>query len=110
VFVGKGMRRWVQGARRCRKGFRRFDKDLQSKIHVFKMKKVQKNCSSCFVLMYIYTLGSFHGSEWEFSSQFEDKFRDTDAEEGRAKSAAFRERPPHCNILQCGAMLKCHSA
>jgi hypothetical protein len=29
--------------------------------------------------------------EWEFGSQFEDKFRNTDAKEGRAKSAAFRE-------------------
>jgi len=29
--------------------------------------------------------------EWEFGSQFEDKFRDIDAKEGRAKSAAFRE-------------------
>jgi len=29
--------------------------------------------------------------EWKFSSQFEDKFRDTDAKEGRAKSAAFGE-------------------
>jgi len=27
----------------------------------------------------------------KLGSQFEDKFRDTDAKEGRAKSAAFRE-------------------
>ena len=47
---------WKGGeeAGRCGKGFRRFDKGLQSKIHVFKMKKEQNNCSSCFVLMYIY--------------------------------------------------------
>jgi len=30
-------------------------------------------------------------NEWEFGSQFEDKFRNTDAKEGRAKLAAFRE-------------------
>jgi len=42
VFVGKEMRRWVQGAGRCRKDFRTFDKDLWSKIHVFKMKKDKK--------------------------------------------------------------------
>ena len=29
--------------------------------------------------------------EWEFGSQFEDKFCDTDSKEGRAKSAAFKE-------------------
>jgi len=39
------------------------------------------------------TVEVVHGSdlrefkEWEFSSQFEDKFRDTDAKKGRAKSA-----------------------
>ena len=45
-------RGWIggsKGAGRCGKDFRRFDKDLQSEIHVFKMKKVPKNCSSCCV-------------------------------------------------------------
>ena len=37
--------------------------------------------------------------EWEFGSQFEDKFRDTDAKEGRAKSAAFKETAKNLYLI-----------
>jgi len=37
--------------------------------------------------------------EWEFGSQFEDKFHDTDAKEGRAMSAAFREAAENFHFI-----------
>jgi len=37
--------------------------------------------------------------QWKFDCQFEDKFRDTDAKEGRAESAAFREAAENFHFI-----------